>query len=130
MKKQSLWGVVFVCGAALVQPALAEPVMTAGQLASAIEQGKKTTLLIEFEAGTTNLTSASRAQAEEIAKLLKNDRGLKIQLAFRAGELAKQRAKTLQRELVVAGVRDARVVAKAATDSSTVAFNEYFVFRQ
>jgi len=130
MKKQMMFAAMVVC-CALAQPVLAEPVVTAGQLASAIKAGKATRLMIEFEAGTTHLTRASWEQAQELAELLKGNPRLKIQLAFRGGELSQQRAKSLQQELVANGVRDARVVAKASSPQpSTVAFNEYYVFRQ
>lgn len=118
-------------GATLVSAmSAAESVMTAQQLALALANGESMTVLIEFEPDSAALTPTSRTQVGEMAKLLKRRQSLTVPVAFRAGDLSAPRAEALQQALVAQGVRDVRVVSKAAGHASSVAFKEYLVSRQ
>jgi hypothetical protein len=104
-------------------------VVASQDLASQIASSGQTSCTIAFVPGTAQLARESKAQIEEIARMLRDDEFLKVELSLGASgavavDLSHRRAIALARELHWMGVPKLRVQAKPSNDPTAVAFNE------
>ena len=111
-----------------------EPVRAAAQIAAEIDSTGHSSPLLEFRRGTAELTGRSERQLAEMARMLHDDSGLRIEVGFIANEredgavaetLARERGKVVRRKLLSFDASATQVATRSYSREPTVAAADF-----